>query len=136
MRRDHRQNAGAWHGTTVSTSALPVHLDLLGIFPESGVLFLAPRMSQTLFSLYRRGLDAIAASGKPGVITELLLPDRWTPHCTLLGELTSAQLLTAIEAYQRRWAPIHGVAVGIGMRLWPSADDHRFSLFRLCDATA
>jgi 2'-5' RNA ligase len=112
-----------------TTPVFPVRLDSLGIFPEAGVLFLAPRMSQALFSLHRQVLYAFEALDRSSVISDLLLPDRWMPHCTLVGRLTPAQLLTAIEACQRNWTLIQGNAVGIGMRLWPAAENCRFYRF-------
>jgi hypothetical protein len=89
-------------------------------------MFLAPRMSQALFTLHRQLIHSCEAAGKSSLITDQLLPDRWAPHCTLVGQLTPTQVLTAVEACQNIWTPIHGYAVGIGMRLWPTVDDHRF----------
>ncbi|MCG8353637.1 MAG: 2'-5' RNA ligase family protein [Chloroflexales bacterium] len=96
------------------TPMFPTRLDALGIFPEAGVLFLAPRMSQALFNLHRQVLHVFEALDKPSVITDLLLPDRWMPHCTLVGRLTPAQLLGVIEAGQRNWTPVQGDAVENG----------------------
>jgi len=107
----------------------PIHMDSLGIFPETGVVFLAPRMSHTLFSLHRAVLQALDGPDKPSVIAEHLLPDLWVPHCTLAGRLTPQQLLTAIDTCQRDWAPIRGYAEGIGMRIYPAPDDHRYYPF-------
>lgn len=119
---------GAEYETSLAVVAsalmpFPVRMESLGIFPEAGVVFLAPRMSYALFSLHRALLDALDGPGKPVLISELLLPDHWTPHCTLAGRLVPSQLLTVVDTCQRHWTPICGRAEGIGMRLYPAPVD-------------
>ena len=110
----------------------PVLLESLGIFPEQGVLFLAPRMSHTLFSLHRATVQAFASmheTNNPSLVGDWLLPDRWTPHVTLAGQLAPAQVLKGLEVCLHRWAPLHGHATGIGMRIFPELTDYRFYPF-------
>src|SRR5690349_19315069 len=40
----------------------PLRLDVLGIFPERGVLFLTPRMSQSLMNVHRTAIEAFGAN--------------------------------------------------------------------------
>ena len=117
---------------TEAMEPFPIRLESLGIFPEAGAIFLAPRMSRTLFSLHRAILGAVDSPGRPPVVDECLLPDRWTPHCTLAGHLTRTQLLTAVDVCQRHWMPILGKAVGVGMRVYPAVDAHYYYPFRHC----
>jgi hypothetical protein len=99
-------------------------MESLGIFPEPGVVFLAPRMSYALFSIHRAVIHALDERGKPPIADERLLPDLWMPHCTLTGGLTPSQLVTAIEVCQQSWTPIRGQVEGIGMRIFPAPIDH------------
>lgn len=111
----------------------PILLESLGIFPENGVLFLAPRMSETLFTLHRTTIQAFMNMGKadqPSPTDDLLLPNFWTPHATLAGSLTSQQMLQALEICLRHWAPIRGQATGIGMRIFPEPTAHRYYAFK------
>jgi 2'-5' RNA ligase len=123
----------ALRALAAATSVFPVRFETLGIFPEAGVLFLEPRMSHTLFMFHRQVLHTCDALGSPTMIDDLLLPDRWAPHCTLVGRLTTSELLTAIERCQSAWTPIRGQAIGIGMRLYPATEDHQFYAFHQPD---
>lgn len=105
-----------------------VLLESLGIFPEHGVIFLAPRMSHALFSLHRATVQAFTSmpeTDKPSLVGDVLLPDRWTPHVTLAGQLTPAQVLKGLEVCLDHWAPLHGHATGIGMRIFPELTEYR-----------
>jgi 2'-5' RNA ligase len=106
----------------------PILLDSLGVFPETGVIFLSPRMSQALFSLHRAIIHEFMSMDKadmPSLAHDWLLPDRWTPHATLAARLTSAQVLKGLEVCLHHWAPIHGYATGIGMRIFPELTNYR-----------
>ncbi|MDQ2713348.1 MAG: 2'-5' RNA ligase family protein [Chloroflexota bacterium] len=110
----------------------PVLLESLGLFPEQGVIFLAPRMSHTLFSLHRATLQAFTSMNEtnaPSLVGDWLLPDRWTPHATLARQLTATQVLQGLAACLHHWVPIHGQATGIGMRLFPESTDYRYYPF-------
>jgi len=111
-------------GVAAATPPFHVRLDSLGIFPEAGVVFLAPRVSHELFGLHRAIVHAFDGPGRPPVVDERLLPDFWMPHCTLAVRLTPEQMLTVVDTCRRYWAPLHGQATGIGMRLLPVPRDH------------
>jgi 2'-5' RNA ligase len=105
----------------------PVLLESLGIFPEHRVIFLAPRMSHALFSLHRATIQAFASmpeTTRPSLVDNLLLPDRWTPHVTLAGQLAPTQILKGLEICLHHWTPLHGNATGIGMRIFPELTEH------------
>jgi 2'-5' RNA ligase len=110
----------------------PVLLESLGVFPEHGVVFLAPRMSQRLFSLHRTVIEAFLTlndSDRSLLVGDFLLPDRWVPHVTLAGSLTRPQVLKGLAICLQQWAPIQGYATGIGMRLFPDPADYRYYPF-------
>lgn len=110
----------------------PIRLESLGIFPERGVLFLAPRMSHTLFSLHRatfQAFESMDEAKKPSPVSAWLGPDLWAPHTTLAVQLTPAQLLQGLETCLLHWAPLHGQATGIGMRVLPEPTDRLFYPF-------
>ncbi len=111
-------------GVAAATPLFRIRLDSLGIFPEAGVVFLAPRMSRELFGLHRSVIHAFDGPGRPPVVDEHLLPDLWMPHCTLAVRLTPEQMLTVVDTCTRTWAPLRGQATGIGMRLLPAPRDH------------
>lgn len=103
----------------------PLLLESLGIFPETGVLFLAPRMSQSLLSLHQAAIDQFT----PDVLDEFLLPDRWTPHVTVAAVPTRDHLVSVLANALSSWRPIRGKAVGIGVRIHPAATDSGQFLF-------
>lgn len=103
----------------------PLLLESLGIFPETGVLFLAPRMSQTLLTLHQRIIDQFSSD----VLDDFLLPDRWTPHVTIATAQPVEHLLSVLAKVLQSWQPIRGKAVGIGMRIHPATTDSGQSLF-------
>ncbi|HEY7342991.1 MAG TPA: 2'-5' RNA ligase family protein [Ktedonobacterales bacterium] len=100
-------------------------LESLGIFPETGVLFLTPRMSQNLLTLHQRIIDQFTSD----VLDEFLLPGRWTPHVTIAAASSTERLLGVLTKILSSWQPIRGKAVGIGMRVHPATIDSGQSLF-------
>ena len=107
-----------------ATPPFSIRLDSMGIFPEAGVLFLAPRMSHTLLRLVRAVFRAFDRPGKAPVVDDEYLPHLSMPHCTLPLRLAPDKMLAAVDTCQRDWAPIRGQATGIGMRLLPTPVDH------------
>ncbi|HEX5441315.1 MAG TPA: 2'-5' RNA ligase family protein [Ktedonobacterales bacterium] len=103
----------------------PLLLESLGIFPETGVLFLAPRMSQTLLSIHQAAIDQFSSP----VLDALLSPGRWTPHVTIAASPASDRLLSILDKALSLWQPIRGKAVGIGIRIHPATSDSGQSLF-------
>lgn len=112
-----------------SQQSIPLRLESLGVFPEAGVVFLAPRVSRALLDLHRAVIDTLAAPNTPALLDDLLLPDRWTPHVTLAGHLDAEQIPRIVGACVRDWRPIQGEAVGLGVRVHPDVTDtHRIPL--------
>jgi len=107
----------------------PIRLDSFGIFPEEGVLFLAPRMSHTLFALHDHVLQAFAslssADRPPALSDDWLLPDQWVPHVTLAGKLAARQVVLGLEVCLHQWTARQGTATAIGLRIFPEAADYR-----------
>lgn len=119
--------------TVASTLApFPLLLESLGIFPDQGVIFLAPRMSSTLFFLHRTTLQAFAQMNeqeRPSLLHDWLLPDRWIPHVTLAKRLPAQHILPGVEACIHQWMPIYGHTAGISMRVHPDLVDYRYYSF-------
>ncbi len=110
----------------------PVLLESLGIFPQQGVIFLAPRMSHTLFTLHRTTVQAFMSmneTDRPSLVSDYHLPDRWTPHATLAKQLALTHILKGLEVCLHHWAPLHGHAIGMGMRVFPEPTDYRYYPF-------
>jgi 2'-5' RNA ligase len=107
-----------------SSTAFPVRFEALGIFPETGTVFLEPRPSLAVLELHRRVLQQMSGPGRPGVLDEFLLPDRWTPHCTLAGRLQRPDLLAILEKAMADWKPIRGQASRLSVRSFPALTDH------------
>ncbi len=108
------------------TAPFPLLMESLGIFPQEGVAFYAPRMSDALFSLHRSIVSAFYEKTGHLPPEEYLLPDLWIPHCTLVGRLELPQMLTVLQVCQRPWTPIRGRAEGIGLRVYPETTDYRY----------
>lgn len=110
----------------------PIRLESLGIFPERGVIFLAPRMSHTLFFLHRatfQALESMDEMKRLSPVSDWLRPDQWVPHTTLAVQLTPPQILKGLETCLLHWTPLQGRAIGIGMRIVPEPADCRFYPF-------
>ena len=104
--------------------SLPLCLESLGIFPETGVVFLAPRPSSALLALHRRIVHGLADLDPTGSLDTLLLPGQWMPHCTLAGHLDPSGVAATIEACVHHWRPVQGQGAAIGMRIHSSPGDH------------
>ena len=105
---------------------IPLRLEALGVFPEAGVVFLAPRVSRALLEVHRAVFERLADPGMPALLEDLLLPDRWTPHVTLATHLDADQIARIVGARVRDGRSIQGEAVGLGLRILPDlVDAHR-----------
>lgn len=109
---------------TRSQQLLPLRLESLGVFPETGVVYLAPRPTAELLALHQRVVHDLAELDRTSSIDEWLLPGRWTPHCTLAGHLDMSGVTTTVEACLRLWRPVQGHGVAIGLRVHPSPDNY------------
>lgn len=108
---------------------IPLRLEALGVFPEAGVVFLAPRVSRALLEVHRAVFERLADPGMPALLEDLLLPDRWTPHVTLATRLDDEQTARIVGACVRDWQPIEGAAVGMGLRVVPDVADTQLLKF-------
>lgn len=103
-----------------------LRLDVLGIFPERGVLFLTPRMTYALMDVQRTAIDAFGANP----IAMHLLPERWTPHCTLAIPASAEQLAQAVLICQQGWQPIDAEIIGAGIQIVPESQDRWYAHFQ------
>ncbi|MBS4174704.1 2'-5' RNA ligase family protein [Bacillus sp. FJAT-49736] len=76
-----------------STPQVEITFNSLGTFLNSGTLFLAPTISESLSNLHRNHHDNFNKyKDNPN---SLYLPGKWIPHCTLANRLTHEKLMEA-----------------------------------------
>ncbi len=90
----------------------------LGLFVESGVLYLSTVMTDALWALHRDVAELILEQGAHS--SPYYQPDRWTPHCTLALELTPQTMLEAVKACQTVPFPLTARATRVGIIENPS----------------
>jgi 2'-5' RNA ligase len=108
-------------------AAFSVRLDSIGIFPEGGTVFLAPRITAALLQLHSHSLRIGTSFMGDPLHHEHALPDRWMPHCTLATQLPPANVSRAVHVCLQHWQPISGVVEAVGALVLPSTVD-------LCEA--
>jgi hypothetical protein len=105
------------------TARFPVRFGSLGIFPANGVVFLAPVMTDELRAVHRSLPAKLGSSDRTSVLHHELLPDRWTPHCTLVAGADPGTVAQIITYCTRRWQPIEGWVEGFGILTPPDTTD-------------
>jgi 2'-5' RNA ligase len=107
-----------------SQMAFPIRLHALGVFPEAGVVFLAPRVTAPLLALHSALLTSCAALGAaPLKYPHNLGENSWMPHCTLARGETPAQVASIVATCIQRWQAIEAMAEGIGILVPPATVD-------------
>jgi 2'-5' RNA ligase len=101
-----------------------IRLSALGLFPETGTVFLAPHMNQVLLSTHTELLRYLFPICGETLHPEHLLSDTWMPHCTLASELAPDVVLHAVSACQKHWRPLSGLVEAIGLLVLPGKEDH------------
>ena len=90
----------------------------LGLFVDSGILYLSVRMTDALWTLHR---DVAGLTSEHGARSSpYYQPDRWTPHCTLALALTPETMLVAVKACQTVPFPLTAHATRVGVIENPS----------------
>ena len=105
------------------TARFPVRFGAIGVFPVNGVVFLAPVVTDALHAVHRSLLTRLGGQGRPAVHHEALLPDRWTPHCTLADGADPGTVAQIVTYCSRAWQPIEGWVEGIGVLVPPERTD-------------
>ena len=88
----------------------------LGLF-DSGILYLAARMTHSLWTLHREVAQLASEFGSGS--SPYYRPDFWTPHCTLAVNLTPEAMLNAVNVCQGV-TPISASATRVGIIENPS----------------
>ena len=91
--------------------AFDLTLTSLGLF-DSGILYLAARMTGTLWTLHRDVAQLVAKQGSGSSL--YYRPDFWTPHCTLAVNLTPEATLEAVRVCQKV-TPISALVTRVGI---------------------
>lgn len=99
---------------TRQTKTFPFELDAVETFPgSSGVVFLAPRPSESLVDLHVRFHTDFTAHR--ATASRYYLPGNWKPHCTIAEELSSNQVDQAIKICRNASLPICGQFIEMGL---------------------
>ena len=88
----------------------------LGLF-DSGILYLAVRMTRTLWTLHREVAELAEELG--GGSSLYYCPDFWTPHCTLAVNLTPEATLESVRVCHKV-TPISASVTRVGIVENPS----------------
>jgi 2'-5' RNA ligase len=105
------------------TAKFPITFGAIGVFPASGVVFLAPVVTDALRAVHRSLLAHLGGPGRPPVLHAALLPDRWVPHCTLADGADPGAVAQIVTFCARKWQPVEGWVEGIGIRVPPDTTD-------------
>ena len=109
---------------TPTQRAFPLRLHALGVFPETGVVFLAPRVTTPLLRLHTALIHACGALGAaPLKYAHHLDKNLWTPHCTLARGQTAPEVASILTTCIAHWQGIEGMVEGIGVLIPPAAVD-------------
>ncbi len=98
--------------------AFALTLPGLGLFVESGILYLSTVMTDALWTLHRDVAELTLEHGARS--NPYYQPNRWTPHCTLALELTPQTMLEAVKACQTVPFPLTARATRVGIIENPS----------------
>lgn len=90
----------------------------LGLFAESGILYLSVVMTDPLWTLHQDVAELVLEHGARS--SPYYQPGRWTPHCTLAVNLTPETMLDAISACQSVPFPLVARATHVGVIENPS----------------
>jgi len=96
-----------------SQTILPIAIDSLSAFPETGTVFVAPAVTNELFALHRRYNEHFSAYSSSAHYH--YTPDRWNPHCSLAIRLTKIQLTRALACCLNHFKPLQSTIDAIGL---------------------
>lgn len=93
----------------------PAHLGSVGMFPDSGTVFLAPIMTKELYGYQRDLYEAMRSFDTTG--WDWYCPDRWAPHCTVALTKDDAEnaFFEASDLVLHEFQKLSGVFVSVGL---------------------
>ena len=95
-------------GLTARRAAIPLHFHSVGVFVETGTVFLAPRMTSAHHEVH----ESASSAWGPPLYPEHLQPNAWEPHCTLATRLSLTEVASAITLCMDHLRPIDGSTDG------------------------
>ena len=107
-----------------------IELSPIGCFPETGVLYLAPRVSNWLLDLHSFSLDLISSEISADLISDYLVKDRWVPHVTLVKGINESVVSRSFSSVLFHWRMFSVIGNAMSVRVHPNLEDysvHRFS---------
>jgi 2'-5' RNA ligase len=93
----------------------PLRFDVLGSFPDTGVLHATPLVTSRLLACHAE-LHALLAplTGEPYIYYR---PGAWNPHCTIVDRLSRSQLAAAFRFVVEIWEPFTASAAEVALVL-------------------
>jgi 2'-5' RNA ligase len=85
----------------------------IGVFPTTGVVFLAPVVTPALLAVHARFHADFAPPQTSS--WEYYRPGRWVPHCTVAMDLPTPLRPSAVDICQRASLPITGHLIEVGL---------------------
>ncbi|WNB91272.1 2'-5' RNA ligase family protein [Bacillus sp. NEB1478] len=92
--------------------SIPLFYPSLGMFLNSGTLFLAPTKDRVLTEFHNRYHDHFKEWVNP---KSLYAPGQWVPHCTIASHLSHENLVKAFDCCAEWIEPFHGQLVSISL---------------------
>ncbi len=110
-----------------TTAAFAITLSAIGVFPGTGVVYLAPVVTQSLLTIHSRFQRLLEPLGLPS--NAYYWPGNWLPHCTVGLNLPAATIGQAVLLCQQ--APVFRPVPLTRVRLiefWPLREIVTFAL--------
>ncbi len=110
-----------------TTPAFAITLSAIGIFPNAGIVYLAPVVTQQLLTIHSRFQRMLEPLGLPS--NAYYWPGNWIPHCTVGLQVPADKIGAAVMLCQQ--APVFRAVTLTRMRLiefWPVHEIFTFNL--------
>lgn len=85
---------------------VPISLNILGTFINTGTLFLAPTLSTELLDIHRNHHSYFKAFSENE--SSFYLPGKWNPHCTIASRLSDNNMIQAFTFCKNNLNKIRG----------------------------
>lgn len=96
----------------INASVVPLFFPSLGMFLNSGTLYLSPTKNEILNSFHLGYHEKFNEQTDPA---SLYSPSQWVPHCTIAMHLTHQELVQAFDFSARKVQPFYATLTSIGL---------------------
>jgi 2'-5' RNA ligase len=90
----------------INLHQMDVKFDVLGMFPSSGTVFMAPTITSELLESHREFYKEFKEYNS--LASDYYLPDKWNPHCTLAIKLDHSSLVKTMDFCLSKFTPMIG----------------------------